>query len=170
LSTSLQNYLVDNDLEAVEHLVHSLKGSSGNIGAQKLYEVASAFEMELKSKSPDSKNIMELIQQLSMELELVFNTIQNIELPAEIISSNKTNKPGKWGIEQKKKCQELKKYLAEYDARAGDIFYLIKSELSQSIPEVDLTKIAESIEQYDYDQALSILEKFIELGDQVNKD
>jgi len=170
LITSLQNYLVDNDLEAVEHLVHSLKGSSGNIGAQKLYEVASAFEMELKSKSPDSKNIMELIQQLSMELDLVLSTIQNIELPAEIISSDKTNKPGKWGIEQKKKCQELKKYLAEYDARAGDIFYLIKSELSQSIPEVDLTKIAESIEQYDYDQALSILEKFIELGDQVNKD
>jgi len=166
----LQNYLADNNLDAAEHLVHSLKGSSGNIGAQKLYEVAVALDIELKSKSPDSTKIIELIQQLSRELDLVLNTIQKTELPAEIINSNKTNKPRKGAIDQIKKYQELKDYLAGYDARAGDIFRAIKGELSQSIPEVDLANIAESIEQYDYDQALCILEKFIETSDRVNKD
>ncbi|MFA7711496.1 MAG: hypothetical protein WCY30_10370, partial [Candidatus Neomarinimicrobiota bacterium] len=72
-------------------------------------------------------------------------------------------------VDPGERIKELKDLLSEYDARAGDVFRVLESELSRSIPPADLNNIAESIEKYDYDRALSMLEKFIEQKEEIKK-
>ena len=165
----LESYVAQNNIDAAEHLVHTLKGSSGNIGAQNLHKVASTLNAELKSGKTDSVSINQLIDQLKIELDFVRNAINSADLPVDNSIAAKPEKKVKKPVDPGERIKELKDLLSEYDARAGDVFRVLESELSRSIPPADLNNIAESIEKYDYDRALSMLEKFIEQKEEIKK-
>jgi two-component system sensor histidine kinase/response regulator len=160
LIKQLQANLAQNNQEKAEHLVHTLKGSAGNIGAQNLFDIASTLDNELKIHPDNPKKIRHLIRQLDRELKLIQNVILNTELPTEFSDSEKSDKPQKVKSEQltfKQSIQELCQYLSEYNARADEAFQLLKGQLSQEMSETDLATIEKAIAQYDYDRALAIL-------------
>jgi two-component system sensor histidine kinase/response regulator len=162
LIKQLQTNLTQNNPAAAEHLVHNLKGSAGNIGAQNLYKIASNLNTALKAQPANPKKIRNLIRQLDQELKMVRNIILKAKLPREISKTEKSTKPPKSKSEQltlKQSLQELCQYLSEYDARANDIFQALKGQLSQEISITDLDNIEEAITQYDYEQALAILNR-----------
>jgi len=169
LIEKLRPILNRKNFKKAEYLVHALKGSAGNVGAQKLYEVASAFDTVLKSESPESAKIAQLFQQFNAELSLVIQTIKKTDLPTASPDTDKPEKVSKKTFNLEEEYRKLINYLSGYDARAGDIFNVIKGELSRLIPKADLTNIAKSIEQYDYDQALNMVKKFIETTDDIKQ-
>lgn len=58
-----------NDTKKLIHEVHSLKGSSGTMGAKKLHSICEAFEMHLRKG--DSTNIDDEIDKISNELDSI---------------------------------------------------------------------------------------------------
>jgi len=156
LIKQLQINLAQNNQDAAEHLVHSLKGSAGNIGAQNLFDIAAALDSELKAHPDNPKKIRNLMRQLDQELKLVQKVILKAKLPTEF----RTDKPLKSESAQltfKQSIQELCQYLSGYDARADEAFQALKGQLSQAISATDLATIEQAIAHYDYDRALAIL-------------
>ena len=156
LIKQLKNSLTQNNPEMAEHLVHTLKGSAGNIGAQNLFDIAAALDSELKAHPDNPQKIRNLMRQLDQELKLVQKVILKAKLPTEL----RTDKPLKSKSAQiafKQSIQELCQYLSGYDARADEAFQALKGQLSQAISATDLATIEQAITQYDYDRALAIL-------------
>ena len=70
-STELENEIINNsnDVEKLTRDVHSLKGSSGTMGAKKLFSICESFELLLrKGGDMDRKNE---VKKISNELSLV---------------------------------------------------------------------------------------------------
>ncbi|MFH1251081.1 MAG: response regulator, partial [bacterium] len=160
----LETSLSQNNTDEAEHLVHALKGSAGNIGAQDLYKIAASLDIELKSGQRDPVKTHDLIQQLATELNHILDVITKASLPVEFATPEKSGKSSKKQNDRKsfrQSAQELQKYLAEYDAQAAEAFQALKEQLAQIIPEADLASIEKSIDQYNYDQALDKLDEFM---------
>ncbi|MDD5765530.1 MAG: Hpt domain-containing protein, partial [Candidatus Marinimicrobia bacterium] len=163
----LKNHLARKDTVAAEHLTHALKGSAGNIGAQNLYKIVTDLDKELKSEQYDSVKIGELFRQVATELNLILDVIAKAKFPVEITTlgkSGETKKPKIDGEMFRKSVHELRKYLTEYDAQAGDAFQTLKEELLLKMSEAQLAIIEKDIEKYDYDQALAKLDEVINLN------
>jgi len=165
LIEKLETDLAKNDSRAAEQKIHALKGSAGNVGAQALYEVAVTLDNELKTGYPDPAKIQTLMSQLSAELRIVQDVINKTELPTETVISGQSEKIKTMPINRealKQSLIQLIKFLSEYDARAGEYFRSFRVELAQVVSETDLTRIAESIEKYDYDRASDRLNEIIQ--------
>ncbi len=63
------------DLSQALHLVHTLKGSAGNIGAELLYQSATTLEQDLQANAPDPVLLIPGGQRLDRDLRQVLETI-----------------------------------------------------------------------------------------------
>ncbi|MDJ0518233.1 MAG: response regulator [Trichodesmium sp. MO_231.B1] len=63
------------DLTKALHLVHSLKGAAGNIGAETLYKFAASLEKDLRSQTPDLEVLFTKAMTLVKEFQQVLNSI-----------------------------------------------------------------------------------------------
>ena len=70
----LKNALRDADLTVIEHLSHSIKGASANIGAGRLQAVA--FDIETRARSGDSSNMTTRLDDLEKELDQLKKTVR----------------------------------------------------------------------------------------------
>lgn len=70
--------LAESDRDAVEHLAHQIKGSSGNLGFMAMYQTAAQLENQCRaqdiSQSPD------LLEELIYQLSLVQTFLENLEV------------------------------------------------------------------------------------------
>jgi len=158
----LGQHLSRNNNKAAEHLTHALKGSAGNIGALRLYKIATALNNELKKSDCEPGEVQKLFRDLSEELSHVLNSINTAKLPDKPVVSQRTKAARIDQTEFQNNLNDLRQYLSEYDARAEKAFESLKVSLTQSASETDLANIGNSIAHYDYDRALNILNKIIE--------
>jgi two-component system sensor histidine kinase/response regulator len=147
--------------EEAVHLVHALKGSAGNIGAESLYKITAELNTALKSKSSKSDKIKKLSKKLATELDQVLEIIAAADLPVEqdhaVDSDDLKIDPESF----RKSVQVLADCLADNDAQAGELFADLKARLARMIPAAELKQIEDAIIQYDYDQAFASLNEFI---------
>jgi len=163
LVDQIEDALLKKNLDEVVHLVHALKGSAGNIGAQKLYKVTTSLSAELKSQDYNSDKIRKLIILLASELKQVLDVITNADLHVEEV---KSFQPEEGTIDSdtfNRSIQDLYTYLSENDAQASEMFTTLKGTLVHKISIPDLEIIEKAITLYDYDQALEQLEKWLQL-------
>ncbi|MFK5854737.1 MAG: tetratricopeptide repeat protein [Bacteroidota bacterium] len=147
--SEIKTTLDKDDQETAQRLIHTLKGVSGNIGADSLHEIAKIVEVSIHEK--DSKKIEDGINKLDVELKELFENISaklnfdkktvtkelNIKLVKEIIP-NLTQL-----LEEKKpKAKVLVKELEEAGL-SGDLFEEMKTKLNK----------------YDFKNALALLNK-----------
>ncbi len=163
LIDKLKTALADQNREETIHLAHALKGSAGNIGAQSLYQIASSLNDELKDHPDNLKKTHDLISQLSTELDQIIRVIKEANFPDENNQSIQSEVPQTDQESFKKSVQELFVYLSENDARASGLFNALKRSLTHTISVPELENIEKSIMQYDYEQALAQLDKFIKI-------
>ena len=163
LVDQIEDALLKKNLDEVVDLVHALKGSAGNIGAQKLYKVTTSLSAELKSQDYNSDKIRKLIILLASELKQVLDVITNADLHVEEV---KSFQPEEGTIDSdtfNRSIQDLYTYLSENDAQASEMFTTLKGTLVHKISIPDLEIIEKAITLYDYDQALEQLEKWLQL-------
>jgi len=67
--------LQDGEMEEATRAAHTIKGVAGNLGAEKLQEASMNLEKACKN---DSGGFQELLEMVSLELEVVFNSIKAI--------------------------------------------------------------------------------------------
>lgn len=155
--------LVKSDRNQAIHMTHALKGSAGNIGALQLYQLATSLNDILKNKPDDHDQTEPLIRQMETEIRRVCAGIAQINLPTDTPQTESPSKPALNSESFQKSITELYHFLAESDARAGDVFTGLKDTLRAKIPNPDLQQIETAINQYDYDEALDKLKIWIKL-------
>ncbi|OMH38308.1 response regulator [Motiliproteus sp. MSK22-1] len=73
----LRQSITDGELEERKRLLHTIKGVSGNIGAEKLHLLAAELESALKN--PGMEPPLDLVETFCEELVLVLNSIEEFE-------------------------------------------------------------------------------------------
>ncbi len=135
-------------------LIHSLKGVSGNLYANELYNITKEIDGAYK----DSKEIeKELIDNLK-------NAIENLKRELENIENQKTTEETKEkAIDKENLKRELKTLslsLKDGSMIDFDMKKRLFLNLKETIEIIELQKWSELIDEYEYDKALEIMERW----------
>ena len=68
----LDVFVPQNDIDKVRAIMHEVKGTSGNLRLNKVYETADTMHVAVKAEEPQEK-IIELFNAFKKESELFFN-------------------------------------------------------------------------------------------------
>jgi PAS domain S-box-containing protein len=144
------NSLNLDDWSSAERIIHTLKGVSGNIGADELQSMAENLESAIRIRSPRS-NIDALIVTLTAP---VANLIAELEqtLPQEV-----NNLP--FQVDHEKllaTCVKLEQLLADDDSETLDILNAHADLLSSAFPD-HYQQINDSVRAFDFETALVAL-------------
>ncbi|SDL51356.1 PAS domain S-box-containing protein [Maridesulfovibrio ferrireducens] len=152
--------LIDNsEFEKAAIKIHSLKGVSGNVGAQHLYELCRIIEGEIHEFDEDR-----MASSLNLFVSELLKIIKGLSvLPGSYKSENNEY------INDKDKSfeliNELYKLLKEGDADSYDVLEELVTFLDPEQFEGQLKKLTQHIDNLDFDECCLVLEKIAaELG------
>lgn len=152
-----QAFLNEDNEQAQRHL-HALKGASGNLAMEQIYNMTIDLENKVKKNIPDDYilllyNISEAFKGITANVQTACDDIQSAG------NSDKSILPvGKvFRVEIIQMLNKLKEYLEDYDSNAVKYMDEIKGKLSQFVSEYDLTKIEDKLMKYEFDIALEYL-------------
>lgn len=142
--------------EEKNRLVHSLKGVSGNIGANELYRAAIDLEKALKEKQ--IKTISAQLNHVTAELEIVTNSVSQID--QSILLEDSSTEAGiiTDTEEIKRRLKKLKEYLDKYNSRSLEVFNEIKTTLENKGLNEKSEEMRSCLEKYDFNNALAVLD------------
>ncbi|PWI34778.1 hypothetical protein DI392_00390 [Vibrio albus] len=150
----IQNAWRGQSVDTAIHLAHTLKSTSGTIGATELYEQAEECEALLR-ESPITDKIRTALDEKLDALEVLFNGVLSeirLKVKPTVSPSYEHNR------EYTDILQELRTKLAEFDGESEELMaQLLSMELP---PEVRhrCERAFHAIEQYDFESALQMLE------------
>jgi len=147
-ATDIRDSIRRGDLKQASLLAHTLKGSSGNVGATALYQAAYALDSALKedaSVAPDT-----LIDAVEQELAQVIAAIENISKNDHIKTKVKDQIPTKDPVPQ---LQKLLGMVEQNDSEAKDAIDEIIDQITEPTLVQALQDLAKQIDKYDFDAA-----------------
>lgn len=136
-------------------IVHTLKGSAGNIGAKSLHHAAGCLEVAYSEKA-ESERIDQLAQLVSNELKLVLSGIASLS-PINDFHQPLPNDSD----DLDSKLKELRGLLLESDARAEDFLGELLVHKQGSNMFLELKTLAKEVRNFNYDSALILLDQLI---------
>ncbi len=150
----------DNDMELAKHLVHALKGVSGNIGANGLFEIAQDFEKSIIEGQIDG--LGGLLSRLSSSLEQVLDSIDSVAWAGDESEGSGPAVAGEAGLVNLKeitsRIKDLRAFLEDDDTRAMDCLSELKEYLGgYGRGREELSKLTDLISNYEFEAALSLL-------------
>ncbi|MBF0568564.1 MAG: response regulator [Nitrospirae bacterium] len=136
-----------------ERIAHTAKGTAGNIGATYVQEQAERLEYAIKHRAPEQET--EAIRKEFADTLQVFLTVLQGALPEE----KKPQETGSFDIKTLMPIVlKLENLLADDDSEAADVF-AESSALLLAAFGATAGEIETAIQNYDFDQALSILRR-----------
>jgi signal transduction histidine kinase/CheY-like chemotaxis protein len=150
---------IDNkEQELAQRLLHTIKGISAQIGADRLHDISQLMEINAKN-SIDYSDMLALFKN---ELEQVFADISELELqkedsslPAEGSSQELAAQENSDSISEL--LLELQQLIKQYDTQAIIVLETLMAKNSNQQQQVHLEKIASSLDQFDYEAAEIVL-------------
>ncbi|MBF0382914.1 MAG: response regulator [Magnetococcales bacterium] len=148
----IESAIKNGDHELSERLAHTLKGVSGNIGANQLQ--TSAASLEKVTQSRDDEQALTLLTAVAEDLAEVTSAIKGLEDSKSSADEN----PITIDIAAlKPEIERLREFLEDDDVDATEVVEVIGEKLSGSSYEATLRKIEKAIDGYDFDEALDCL-------------
>jgi len=149
----IRSFYEDGDMDSFNLHVHTVKGSSGNIGAYSLHK--SAVELE-ETAAEEPSEIMEKLEIFEKNMSEVCTEIKNY------LSHRKINKQDTGDLPDSKKADEmisrLMKLLKQSDFEAKSCFKELKGHFLKELERSKVDELEKYIERYDFENALSVLE------------
>jgi signal transduction histidine kinase/DNA-binding response OmpR family regulator/purine-cytosine permease-like protein/HPt (histidine-containing phosphotransfer) domain-containing protein len=159
---TIKEALSEGDIERARREAHSVKGVSGLIGAQKLFEVASVLEQEIHERN--GEGVESYLQDFSEALELILISLEVVKKGEEAKSLIvEESSPKVMPIDSEKKKAIVKKiedFLNDSDAEVVDYIESLKVELKGAGVDSILLEIEKKVSQYDFDGALDLMDEF----------
>lgn len=150
----INEYIKENDYDSLRDLVHTLKGTSGNLGAVKIHHSSSTLYEHLRNHADDvtiKSRSIELVSDIySLKTEL-YPLTKKITAEQDLT----LNKKQLLTI-----LNELKQLIMESNTQANILFDQYKDALRTAYGE-DVFKIETYLNDYTYDQALEIVHQLI---------
>ncbi|MCG2758933.1 MAG: response regulator [Desulfobacteraceae bacterium] len=148
------------DWLSLMHLSHSLKGSAGSIGADKLYRAAMDLEMASREESVKPP-ALSLIEGLAASLDEVLRSLQTLtdtcESEALHVGGDSSDKP-----QLKQELRQLADVLKIADPE------VIRKQMEKVKEHADssiLQELENQINNYDYDEALESINRILNIED-----
>ncbi|MDQ6982490.1 MAG: response regulator, partial [Mariprofundus sp.] len=152
-SEQLKQFMSAGQHDDVLHMLHGLKGVSGNIGADELHQATK--NMELSLKGGDS-NVSERLADVSSQLGIVMQSL-NAWCAAE-----KESLPQHIDLLQAMPLLEkMRDLLIASDGDASDYMNEINEVFRGSEMEAEVKQLHACIDQYDYQAALTVIKKIV---------
>jgi HPt (histidine-containing phosphotransfer) domain-containing protein len=147
ISAEIVSFIQANDIKKAKMLVHTVKGISGNIGLQALYDCATRFDTELRTGMPNQA----IIDEFSKIIDITNLEIQQMEQnEAPIIQSKSASL-------SKAKCKsELIERLKRSEFIDDDTLFNCVEGLG--FPESDAKHLTQLIDELHYPQAIAKIE------------
>lgn len=136
-------------------LAHTLKGTSGNIGAVQIQEIAGQLEAACENGQQDLIN--ELMESLTAELEPIMvslsalNDLSESNVAAETVDPDRVDEL----------LTQLRDLLEDDDTDAADVIDELEKLPPGTLDNVLLKKLSKSVDEYDFETALSVLSDLI---------
>ncbi|MFT2111870.1 ATP-binding protein [Marinomonas sp. 2405UD68-3] len=145
----LQTGIASNQWKEAERLAHTLKGVAANIGAKNIQHAAQIVESHLEQhKQPD-------LTQLAHILEPFISAIKALQ-PKENTQQEVSAEPLVNSPELQDTLEQLIQLLEEYDS---DALNSLDKLIALSGPNPQWTLITEAIEEYNFETALTLVQK-----------
>ncbi|MCJ8318849.1 MAG: response regulator [Colwellia sp.] len=167
-ATSYQNFeqlffdaVQDSDEDAATRCAHTLKGTAGNIGAERVQDAAKALEhaCEEAQKSENlitdsqlSEQMKSLLKDVVKELNPVVEELIKISSPVKSIAKSQTLNREKI----KPLFEELKELIEDFDTDAADILEKLEPMFQGTEYYQQLTSLVDAVDAYDFDTAETI--------------
>lgn len=139
------------------NLLHSLKGSSGNLSIRSVYNAIVELETKIKQNFPYDydklfNNIAEIFRKISDEVYDLERKNKEMESTKSFLETETISKS-----EILTCLNKLKDYLQDYDSKAVKYIEEIRGELVGFLDESNLTNIEEKVIIYEFDTALAYI-------------
>jgi two-component system, sensor histidine kinase and response regulator len=142
------NALARGDMDTVERIVHSLKGSAATIGAVAIHEAAVALEHAMMKSEPIDRRLTALDDLLQR---------QAAAIRAILPSTDVAPSAGYIDLETRDAvCHQLAGLLANNDAKAGFLFEQHAPLLAAALPG-HFVRLAQAVRQFDFVLAQDVL-------------
>jgi polar amino acid transport system substrate-binding protein len=147
------------DPETATRLAHTVKGVAGNIGAQDLHLTAADLDVALRQAQ--TENISGLLDAFSESLDLVLNSIADLELKdRDAAETQRSAQSVPESIDRDRVfslLSELREFLEEDDTRAVRTLEALREALPGGMAEGELTDLEKHIGGYAFKEALETL-------------
>ena len=156
----LQTLLDTNSLVEAEGLCHAIKGASGNLGAEALYEIAIRLDQQLKKNRPPEKDTLQTFNEL---LQQVLDEIASLQ------QSSVSEHGNEYSVDLSQVHELTAKLIAKLDEDIGAVEPIIEEleQLTVGSPfEESVAEISERIADFAVDEAKELL---LQLEDRVHR-
>lgn len=140
-------------LDEAERLSHALKGTTGNVGARRLHELATQLDAALKQHDPDAARTP--LAQIELELPRLLAGLRSaLPAPDGTAPAAAASDPGDLAAA----LHELMRLLASRDFAARAYFAAKRREITQALGVPSAHHLEEQISHFAFAQALTTLE------------
>ncbi len=136
--------------DEVEHYLHTLKGVSGNIGANIIFQLCTDIEIDKDDRQEKIIQLNQELIQLKSELDAFFLA------PDSSAIENASGENIEYTAD-KKLIAQLQQLLQESDTKALDLVRSISNHQQLGLSKEQLNKLILAIESFDFDMAISVL-------------
>jgi two-component system, sensor histidine kinase and response regulator len=145
------------DLETATRLAHTVKGVSGNLGAESLYSAAADLEKAIKENPEGLENLM---TEFGSQLKTVMDGIDAFEKSLE---AQKTPEKSEGEVQVDKEAvkpllQEIGQLLESDLMEAMSRLEALKGHLANSLVDEEFRRLEKQVESFDTDAALKTVE------------
>lgn len=154
----IQAALHNNQLKDATHLIHTIKGISGNIGAMGLH--TAAHNLESKIKEEGAKVDITLLEPVQAHFDQVLSSIADLENTNNIQVEQNDDLESPIELSTiEPLIQELLKYLEDDDTEAVRVLEHLKKQFKGSGFPEKLKRVESFIDQYDFEEAFELLQE-----------
>lgn len=157
--------LDDSDIVTAERLAHTLKGVSGNIGVNEVFDAVKVLDAELKKPSYEKAQVDIQLNHTALKLEKARMNIKEALRLSDLQREqsikkelSKTETPIYNQLLAQELLEKLKGALASYSTDSEEIFEKFSKVAGAKLNKQDLAEIQKKIGDYDYESALESLE------------
>ena len=151
--------LAAGDFSLAEHLAHTAKGVSGNLGARSVQAAAGALEQALRNKIDPAA----ALAQFAAELERLVLALSGAV--AVSVSDTMLKQPRLEDAAFQKTLGQLRTLLEQSDGAVGDIYDEIAGSLNGYLSAAEVIALEREIKDYEFDAALARLDANFEKPD-----
>ncbi|MGL1888906.1 MAG: ABC transporter substrate-binding protein [Reichenbachiella sp.] len=153
----VRSVLSDKDTNEGASMLHSLKGITGNIGANQLRSAVIECEDLVKQQVVEGRDFELKFEKLKNELDIVVSSIER-QLLYDVDSEEWIEEGNISNGEFLVKMNMLNSHLANSDGEATRVYEAVKQLLHKRLIQSDAEKLEEAMRDFDFDNAVEILE------------
>lgn len=149
---AVQQAWLDDDQPRFAHLIHTMKGSAGNIGATVLYDLTVNIERQL---SQDPTAIPPLLNALIETLRQLLSRLETIQSATDAPPISTLDLPACFSV-----LEELEKAVLQFDTHALELVEKLRPMLQNKAQTTNFKALEQAVNNFDFSTAAGLLSAF----------